>query len=62
MDKPSLVADEVMQIISTPTGTDKFLGWPEKIFVRINSLLPSLVDSSLRKQLPIIRRYAKHEI
>jgi short-subunit dehydrogenase len=62
MDKPSLVADEVMQIISTPTGTDKYLGWPEKLFVRINSLLPSLVDSSLRKQLPIIRRYAKHEI
>jgi len=62
MDKPSLVADEVMQIISTPSGTDKYLGWPEKIFVRINALLPSIVDSSLRKQLPIIRRYAKHGI
>lgn len=62
MDQPSLVADEVTQIISTPVGTDKYLGWPEKFFVRINALLPALVDSSLRKQLPIIRRFAKHEI
>jgi short-subunit dehydrogenase len=62
MDKPSLVANEVMQIINTPSGADKFLGWPEKLFVRINALLPSIVDSSLRKQLPIIRRYAKHGI
>ena len=62
MDEPSLVADEVMQIISTPVASDKYLGWPEKLFVRINALLPALVDSSLRKQLPIIRRFAKHEI
>lgn len=62
MDKPSLVADEVMQIISNPVETDKYLGWPEKLFVRINALLPAVVDSSLRKQLPIIRRFAKHEI
>jgi short-subunit dehydrogenase len=62
MDKPSLVADEVMQIISTPTDTDKYLGWPEKLFVRINALLPAVVDSSLRKQLPIIRRFAKQAI
>ncbi len=62
MDKPSLVADEVMQIITTPAGTDRYLGWPEKLFVRINALLPAIVDSSLRKQLPIIRRFAKHGI
>lgn len=62
MDKPSLVADEVMQIISTPAGSDKYLGWPEKLFVRVNALLPAIVDSSLRKQLPIIRRFAKHGI
>jgi short-subunit dehydrogenase len=62
MDKPSLVADEVMQIISTSQGADKYLGWPEKLFVRINALLPALVDSSLRKQLPTIRSFAKHGI
>ena len=62
MDKPSHVADEVMQIINTPVGTDKFIGWPEKLFVRINALLPALVDNNLRRQLPIIRRFAKHGI
>jgi hypothetical protein len=62
MDDPALVADEVLQIIDTPSGSDKYLGWPEKLFVRINALLPAVVDSSLRKQLPIIRRFAKHEI
>ncbi len=38
------------------------IGWPEKLFVRINALLPAVVDSSLRKQLPTIRRFAKHGI
>ena len=61
-DKPSVVADEVMQIIAAPVGADKYLGWPEKLIVRVNALLPSLVDSNLRKQLPIIRRFAKHGI
>ena len=35
------------------------VGWPEKLFVRLNALLPRLVDSSLRKQLPVIRRHAR---
>lgn len=62
MDKPSVVADQVMRVISNRRPLDKYMGWPEKLFVKINALLPALVDSSLRKQLPIIRRFAKHEI
>jgi len=62
MDKPSVVADEVMRVIGKRSPLDKYMGWPEKFFVKINALLPALVDSSLRKQLPIIRRFAKHEI
>jgi len=34
------------------------IGWPEKFFARMNGLLPRLVDGALRKQLPVIRRYA----
>lgn len=34
------------------------LGWPERLFARLNGLFPELVDRSLRKQLPIIRRHA----
>ena len=62
MDKPAVVADQVMRAIHKGSALDRYMGWPEKLFVRINALLPSLVDSSLRKQLPVIRRFAKHEI
>jgi hypothetical protein len=34
------------------------LGWPEKLFARVNGILPRVVDGALRKQLPVIRRYA----
>lgn len=34
------------------------LGWPERLFARLNGLLPELVDRGLRRQLPIVRRHA----
>ncbi|MFW1678747.1 SDR family oxidoreductase [Pontibacter sp. JAM-7] len=34
-----------------------FLGWPEKLFVRLNAIAPGLVSRSMAKQLPIIKRY-----
>jgi len=61
MDDPLLVADEVMRVLRKKATSDKYIGWPEKLFVRINALLPRLVDTSLRKQLSIIRRFAKNE-
>lgn len=60
MDKPALVADALMRIVGPRPGKDKYLGWPEKLFVRINALLPAVVDNSLKKQLPVIRQFAKH--
>jgi len=62
MDKPSVVADQVMRVINRRSPLDRYMGWPEKLFVKVNALLPALVDSSLRKQLPVIRRFAKHEL
>ncbi len=61
MDDPAFVADAVMSTIRGTGRSDKYLGWPEKLFVRINALFPWLVDSSLRKQLPIIRRFATNK-
>jgi short-subunit dehydrogenase len=58
MDDPALVAEQVLRIIQSPARSNSYLGWPEKLFVRINALLPGLVDNSLRKQLPVIRRFA----
>jgi hypothetical protein len=34
-----------------------YLGWPEKLLVRLNGLLPGLVDRAIRKQLPTIPRF-----
>jgi len=62
MDDPEVVAEQVLQVVNRSARSDKYLGWPEKLFVRINALLPGLVDSSLRKQLPIIQRFAKSEV
>lgn len=39
----------------------RYLGWPEKLFVRLNSLFPNVVANDLKKQLPIIKRYAKQQ-
>ena len=62
MDDPALVAKEVMQVIRGRAKSDKYIGWPEKLFVRVNALFPGIVDTSLRKQLPTIRRFAKNKI
>jgi short-subunit dehydrogenase len=61
-DDPALVAKEVLNTIRSRGSADRYLGWPEKIFVRINALLPGLVDSALRKQLPLIRRFAQDSV
>jgi hypothetical protein len=57
-DPPDEVARKLVQSIIRGE-TRRQLGWPEKLFARINGVLPSLVDRSLRSQLPIIRRHAQ---
>ncbi len=62
MDDPGQVASQVLKVVRGKGGKDKYIGWPEKLFVRVNALLPGLVDANLRKQLPVIRHFAKSEI
>jgi len=57
MDPPELVARAVCDML-TGGRVEAVLGWPEKLFARINGILPRVVDGALRKQLPVIRRYA----
>jgi short-subunit dehydrogenase len=57
-DAPEEVARKLMRSILRGDARRQ-LGWPEKLFARINGVLPALVDRSLRKQLPIIRRHAQ---
>ncbi|MFT5140670.1 MAG: short-subunit dehydrogenase [Rhodothermales bacterium] len=57
-DSPETVAAEVIKAISQ-AARDKVLGFPEKLFARINQVFPSLVDGSLIKQLSVIRKYSE---
>lgn len=58
VDDPQTVASAVIHAIAGDRR-DLYLGWPERFFVRLNSLLPTVVDKGLRKQLPLIRRLSQ---
>lgn len=60
MDDPAQVAKELLDTIHREQE-ERHLGWPERLFVRVNGLLPRVVDQALRKQLPIIQRFARHK-
>jgi short-subunit dehydrogenase len=57
MDDPAGVARELVRFLRHP-ARERLLGMPEKLFARINQLLPGVVDRALRRQLPTIRRHA----
>ncbi len=58
VDDPQTVASAVIHAIAGDRR-DLYLGWPERFFIRLNNLLPHLVDRGLRKQLPLIRRLSE---
>lgn len=60
MDDPETVADKILEVL---IGDRKrvFIGWPERFFVKLNSLFPQLVDMALRKELAVIKRYASNK-
>lgn len=57
-DEPGNVAAQLVAAIVQ--GRRRLqLGWPEKLFARLNGVLPGLVDRNLKSQLPLIRRHAR---
>jgi len=58
VDEPIIVAKALLKQLQK-NRMNCYVGWPEKFFARLNGLLPTLVDASLCKQLPVIRRLAK---
>jgi short-subunit dehydrogenase len=58
MDPPQTVARTVRHVLEKNVSA-AVVGWPEKLFARVNALAPVLVDAAIRKQLPTIRRYAR---
>jgi short-subunit dehydrogenase len=61
MDEPALVAGELVALLRRPAG-ERVLGMPERLFARLNQILPGLVDQALRRKLPLIRRHARGEL
>jgi short-subunit dehydrogenase len=57
-DTPDQVARELMVILSS-NQQQRYMGWPEKFFVRLNGLFPGIVHSALVKKLSIVRQYAE---
>jgi len=60
-DSPEFVAKELMLLIEQ-NNSERYIGWPEKIFVRINAIFPAIVGKSIVKQLPIIKKFADGSI
>ncbi len=57
MDPPERVAGELMSLLAANRGV-RLVGWPERFFIKLNSVSPGLVDRALLRQLPVVRRYA----
>lgn len=60
MDPPDRVARELVALLKAGR-TSRVVGWPEKLFVRINAILPGIVDRAVRGQLPTIRESARRQ-
>lgn len=60
MDDPAAVAEAFLDHLRRP-GRERLLGMPERLFARLNQVVPGLVDRALRRQLPVIRRHARGE-
>ena len=57
-DAPADVAGQLLQAIRRGDRRRQ-LGWPEKLFARLNGAFPALIDRALRAQLPVVRRHAR---
>ncbi len=60
-DEPDWVAERIVRAIEQDRK-DYYLGWPEALFVRINAILPRLVDIALRRQNVQMREFATQSI
>jgi short-subunit dehydrogenase len=58
MDDPAWVAERIVQAIERD-AKDVYLGFPEKLFARLNGFLPRLIDGGLRKQNALMAPFAR---
>jgi len=60
MDSPEVVAIAALKILSNQQS-QMILGWPEKLFVKINKLFPAIVDKAISGQLKTIKKFASQQ-
>jgi len=60
MDEPAHVASKIVEAVGNQKK-ECYIGFPESLFARINSILPGMVDNSLRKQDRIAKEYATRD-
>ncbi len=58
IDSPERVAKWIVAAIAQP-AKDAYLGFPESLFVRINAVVPRLVDAALKGQNRMMERFAR---
>jgi len=58
MDPPERVARELVALLERKNYS-AVVGWPERAFVKINAMLPGIVDRAVRGQLPTVRAFAR---
>lgn len=61
MDPAATVAAAISRTLRD-SRQEVYLGRSERIFAWLNSIAPRLVDRALRRQLPIVKRFASHEL
>ncbi|RMF97710.1 MAG: SDR family oxidoreductase [Gammaproteobacteria bacterium] len=60
VDSPDAVARAVCRTLEKGRGF-AVVGWPEKLFARLNALLPGIVERAIVRQLPLIRKCARSQ-
>lgn len=56
MDEPNTIVEKIIQAIEKDKK-DSYFGFPESLFVRVNALLPRLVDKALAGQNKIAKTF-----
>ncbi|MDO6705066.1 SDR family oxidoreductase [Photobacterium sp. 1_MG-2023] len=56
IDDPRWVANQLLLSLRNETPV-RWLGWPEKLWVRVNQILPAAVAGAIRKQSATIRQF-----
>jgi short-subunit dehydrogenase len=57
IDEPEVVAERILKAVRR-RSKECYIGFPESLFVRINAVLPGLVDRALRRQNRKARSFA----